>query len=60
MMTKSALEELQVAALNAYIGWVKGDDVIAPMIKLRKELKSQGFNIEAYTKLYDEKKRGIK
>lgn len=48
-------ETLQAVALNAYIGWVKGDDVITPMIRLRKELESQGFNIEAYLKSYDEK-----
>jgi len=50
------LDKLQKAALEAYIGWLKGDDVISPMVRLRRELHEQGLNVDSACKEYDEKK----
>lgn len=58
-MSKS-LEELRDVAVQAYIGWLKGDDVVTPMRRLKSELESQGINIDVISRVYDNTKRNKK
>jgi hypothetical protein len=53
----NSLDELRIIAAQAYIGWLKGDDVVTPMNRLKKELESQGVNIDLMSRIYDDMKR---
>ena len=48
---KKELEELKELAALAYMNWLKSEDVVGSMIKLRKELVRQGVDVSA---VYDE------
>jgi hypothetical protein len=51
------LEDLKIKATLAYIGWLKGDDVVTPMNELRAELQRQGVDIKVITKVYEQLRR---
>lgn len=53
----TSLEELRIIATQAYIGWLKGDDVVRPMNRLKAELEAQGINIDVISRVYDDMKR---
>ncbi|WP_158512805.1 hypothetical protein [Priestia filamentosa] len=46
------LKELKELAALAYMNWLKSEDVVGSMIKLRKELVRQGVDVSAVYEEY--------
>jgi hypothetical protein len=51
------MENLKIKATLAYLGWLKGDDVVSPMNELKRELERQGVDIKVISQVYDQLRR---